>query len=145
MLGYIGGSILAKLLEHPKFQSFNITAIVRDSKKAEKIRALGVKTAVGSHSDKPFVEKLAEESDIVIATVSRPPEREANGGADQNLGMQANADDPDAAGAVLTGLKKRFEKTKVPGIFIHTVRNSAPTWIAIGHQLIHPFSLGRAF
>ncbi|KAJ3537416.1 hypothetical protein NMY22_g5598 [Coprinellus aureogranulatus] len=98
--GYIGGSVLAKLLEHPKFSSFNVTAIVRDEKKAEKLRALGIKTAVGSHSDKPFVEKLAEESDIVIAT--------------------ANADDPAAADAVLSGFKKRFEKKKAPGIFIHT-------------------------
>ena len=70
--GYIGGSVLAKLLEYPKFRSFNVTAIVRDVKKAEKLRALGVKTAIGSHSDKPFVEKLAEESDVVIATVSGP-------------------------------------------------------------------------
>ena len=48
--GYIGGSVLAKLLEHPKFSSFNVTAIVRDEKKAEKLRALGIKTAVGKPS-----------------------------------------------------------------------------------------------
>lgn len=70
MIGYIGGTVLAKLLEHAKFSSFNITAIVRDEKKAAKLQALGVTPAIGSHSDKDFVEKLAEESDVVIATVS---------------------------------------------------------------------------
>ncbi|RXW21741.1 hypothetical protein EST38_g4132 [Candolleomyces aberdarensis] len=98
--GYIGGSVLAKLLENPRIPTFNITAIVRSEEKAEKLRSLNVNAVVGSLSDQAFLERLASESDIVIST--------------------ADADNFDAAVATLRGLKKRYEVTSVPPIFIHT-------------------------
>ncbi|KAF5336566.1 hypothetical protein D9611_006508 [Ephemerocybe angulata] len=98
--GYIGGEVFAKLLDHPKFSTFNITALVRSPEKAEKLRALQVQVVVGSHSDEPLMEKLASEADIVIAT--------------------ADADNVPAAKATLRGLKKRYAATKVPPTFIHT-------------------------
>lgn len=98
--GYIGGEVFAKLLDHPKFSTFNITALVRSPEKAEKLRALQVQVVVGSHSDEPLMEKLASEADIVIAT--------------------ADADNVPAAKATLRGLKKRYAATKVLPTFIHT-------------------------
>ena len=69
-LGYIGGAVLAAILNNPTLSSaFTITAIVRSVEKAEKLKAVGVKSAVGSISDEPFVENLVKESDWVISTV----------------------------------------------------------------------------
>ncbi|KAL0954821.1 hypothetical protein HGRIS_003766 [Hohenbuehelia grisea] len=98
--GYVGGSFLTRLLEHPKIDSFAITALVRSPEKAEKLKGLGVKVVVGSHSDLTVIEKLASESDVVAAL--------------------ADADDLDLAKAVLKGLKTRFEATGTPPILIHT-------------------------
>lgn len=69
LLGYIGGSVLARFLQRPDFSSFNITALVRSPEKADKLRALKVNAVVGSHSDVPLMESLAADSDYVIATV----------------------------------------------------------------------------
>ncbi|KAG2003466.1 hypothetical protein CC2G_004068 [Coprinopsis cinerea AmutBmut pab1-1] len=99
--GYIGGSVLARLLNHPIASKSTITAIVRSPDKAGKLKQLGVNVVVGSHSDEALVEKLASGSDIVFAL--------------------ADADDLGAAKATLRGLKKRYEETKVPPTFIHTV------------------------
>jgi hypothetical protein len=93
---------LTSLLQHPEVSSFTITAIVRDSTKASRLEKLGVKIALGSHSDPALVEPLAHASDIVITA--------------------ANVDDLEAAQAVLTGLKKRHAETGVAPILIHTVR-----------------------
>ena len=69
--GYIGGTILARLLEHPKATSFRITALLRDPVKAEKLKSFGVEPIVGSLDDAEVVEKAAaSDADIVIATVS---------------------------------------------------------------------------
>lgn len=67
--GYIGGSVLSRLLKHPNAASFNITALVRSPEKAEKLKTLGVSPVVGSHSDLALVEKLSAKADVVIATV----------------------------------------------------------------------------
>ncbi|KAF5342102.1 hypothetical protein D9611_001597 [Ephemerocybe angulata] len=98
--GYIGGEILAKLIQHPKFSSFHVTALMRSPAKAEKLCTLKIGAVVGSHSDEPLMEKLSSQSDIVIAA--------------------ADADNYGAAMATLRGLKKRYETTKVPPSFIHT-------------------------
>ncbi|KAJ7796950.1 NAD-binding protein [Mycena olivaceomarginata] len=97
--GYVGGSVLARFLAHPHADSFQFTVLVRDPKKAEKFKDLGVKAVVGSHSDAQLVEKLASEADVVIA--------------------MADCDDLGAAKATLEGLKKRHALGVVP-IFIHT-------------------------
>ncbi|KAF8994654.1 hypothetical protein BDQ17DRAFT_1311423 [Cyathus striatus] len=97
--GYIGGSVMAQLLEHPNAASFNITALSRSPEKAEKLKEF-VTPVVGSHSDTDLLEKLASESDVVLA--------------------MADADNMEAAQAILKGLKKRYEKTGTAPILIHT-------------------------
>jgi uncharacterized protein YbjT (DUF2867 family) len=69
LAGYIGGTVLARFLAHPRADTFQFTVLVRDPKKAEKFKDLGVKAVVGSHKDAQLVEKLASEADVVIATV----------------------------------------------------------------------------
>ncbi|KAJ7104365.1 NAD-binding protein [Mycena belliarum] len=97
--GYIGGSVLTRFLAHPHADTFQFTAIVRDSQKAAKFEELGVHAVVGSHSDAHLVEKLASEADVVIA--------------------MADCDDVGAAKATLEGLRKRHTLGSRP-IFINT-------------------------
>jgi len=66
LIGYVGGSVLSRFLEHPDFLAFKITALVRNSEKAEKLRALGINAVMGSHSDPSLMENLAAESDVVV-------------------------------------------------------------------------------
>ncbi|KAI0783989.1 NAD-P-binding protein [Irpex lacteus] len=98
--GYIGGSVLSRLLSHPNQNSFDITVLVRDSDKAKKLERLGVKAVVGSFKDMPLVEQLAENAHVVFST--------------------ADADDLGAANALLAGLKRRHEKTDDIPVLIHT-------------------------
>ncbi|KAH9168824.1 hypothetical protein EDB89DRAFT_1855069 [Lactarius sanguifluus] len=99
--GYIGGSVLQRLLDHPKSDTFEITALVRNADKATLLNTVGVNTAVASLSDLDKLTELAAASDVIIHT--------------------ADADDQKAAKAILHGLKARYEKTgKIP-IYIHTV------------------------
>ncbi|KAF9257289.1 NAD-P-binding protein [Marasmius fiardii PR-910] len=100
--GYIGGSVLAALLNLPDASSkFEFRAVVRDTNKAKKLKDLfGVKSIIGSHSDQDLMSKEAAEADLVLA--------------------MADCDDVDAVEGVMKGLKRRFEKTGKPPIFIHT-------------------------
>ncbi|KAF7325704.1 hypothetical protein MKEN_00420600 [Mycena kentingensis (nom. inval.)] len=98
--GFIGGSVLNRFLARPDASSFEFTVLVRDPKKADKFRTLGINAIVGSHSDAPVMEKAASEANVVIAT--------------------ADCDDLGAATATLAGLKKRFEATGVKPVFINT-------------------------
>ncbi|KAN0124145.1 hypothetical protein V8E53_015843, partial [Lactarius tabidus] len=98
--GYIGGSVLQRLLDHPKRESFEITALVRSADKAKLLNTLGVKTVVASLSDLDRLTELAAASDVVIHT--------------------ADADDQKAARALLIGAKARYEKTSKTPIFVHT-------------------------
>lgn len=70
LLGYIGGSILERLLVHPNAQSFEITALVRSKDKADKLKKLGVTPVVGSYSDTSLLEDLAAGADVVFDAVS---------------------------------------------------------------------------
>ncbi|KAF8994636.1 hypothetical protein BDQ17DRAFT_1311401 [Cyathus striatus] len=97
--GYIGGSVVAQLLEHPNAESFNITALTRSPEKAEKLKEF-VTPIIGSLSDASLLEKLASEADVVLA--------------------MADSDNMEAAKAILKGLKKRYEKTGTAPILIHT-------------------------
>ncbi|KAJ6456961.1 NAD-binding protein [Mycena sanguinolenta] len=90
-------------LAHLHADTFRFTVLVRDPKKAEKFKDLGIKAVVGSHSDAALVEKLASEADVVIA--------------------MADSDDLGAVKATLAGLKKRHALGVVP-IFIHTVTSN---------------------
>lgn len=98
--GYIGGSVLQRLLEHPKFSTFQITALVRDEAKAKKLNALGVKTAIASLDDLDTVTDLASKASVVIHT--------------------ADADHFKGAKAILAGAKKRHASTGEVPILIHT-------------------------
>ena len=73
MLGYVGGSVLERLLCHPTYATSEITAIVRTADKARAVESLGVKTVLGSYDDHALLEKQASLSDIVFAIVRVPP------------------------------------------------------------------------
>ena len=68
-LGYIGGSVLQLLLDHPKKDTFEITALVRSVDKAKLLNTLGVNTVVASLSDLDKLTEVAAASDVVIHTV----------------------------------------------------------------------------
>ena len=69
--GYVGGTVLARLLNHPDRKSFEITALVRDESKAKTLESkFGVKSAIGSHQDLDKVASLAEAAHIVFNIVS---------------------------------------------------------------------------
>lgn len=72
IVGYIGGSIVDRLLVHPKAISFKITALVRSHEKASKLNTVGIKTHVGSNSDVELLTELASKSDVVFAVVCEP-------------------------------------------------------------------------
>jgi N-acetyl-gamma-glutamylphosphate reductase len=68
--GYIGGSILTRLLAHPQHSSLKITALTRSADKAKLLEEkFGVTPLIGSHSDTGKLEKAASEADVVIAAV----------------------------------------------------------------------------
>ncbi|KAK1225593.1 hypothetical protein PQX77_011451 [Marasmius sp. AFHP31] len=100
--GYIGGSVLTRLLDLPGARSkFNFRAIVRSSDKAKKLEDLfDVQAILGSHSDRELVERESSQADIVLA--------------------MADSDDMEAVGAILDGLKRRYEVTGKAPILIHT-------------------------
>ncbi|KIJ63842.1 hypothetical protein HYDPIDRAFT_29192 [Hydnomerulius pinastri MD-312] len=98
--GYIGGTVLLRLLDHPTFASSEITALLRKAEKVPAFESIGVKTVLGSNSDLDLLEKQASQSDIVFAC--------------------ANADDVPACEAILRGLKKRHQTTSTVPILIHT-------------------------
>ncbi|EIW84049.1 NAD(P)-binding protein [Coniophora puteana RWD-64-598 SS2] len=101
--GYIGGSVLQRLLNHPSSANSEFTVLVRSEEKATKFEQAGydnIKVLRGSLEDVDKIEAQAAKSDIVVHT--------------------ADADDVGSAKAILAGLKKRKEETgKVP-IYIHT-------------------------
>ncbi|KAJ7064724.1 NAD(P)-binding protein [Mycena amicta] len=98
--GYIGGSILNLFLSRPDAQDFEFTVLVRDAEKANKFSSFGIRVVVGSHSDAALMERLSSQADVVLAA--------------------ADCDDLVAANATLAGLKKKFEATGVPPIYINT-------------------------
>ncbi|GJE96185.1 NAD(P)-binding protein [Phanerochaete sordida] len=98
--GYIGGSVLAKLLKHPSADTFDITALVRSEDKAAKLNKLGVRTVIGSYKDVALVERLSEAAHVVFS--------------------MADADDLPMVQAILKGLKQRHAKLGDLPILIHT-------------------------
>ncbi|EPQ52468.1 NAD P-binding protein [Gloeophyllum trabeum ATCC 11539] len=98
--GYIGGTVLQRLLAHPERESFNISVLVRNAEKAKLLENFGVTTVVGSHSDLEKLEQAAASADVVFAI--------------------ADCDDLKAATAILSGLKKRHAETGEQPILIHT-------------------------
>lgn len=70
--GYIGGSVVARLLEHRDSNTFEITALVRSAEKATKINTLGIRTAIGSYNELDKLEKLTSEADVIFSIVREP-------------------------------------------------------------------------
>ncbi|KIO01034.1 hypothetical protein M404DRAFT_150977, partial [Pisolithus tinctorius Marx 270] len=101
--GYIGGTVLTRLVDHPTFANSEITLLIRPSKK-DKIstfHSLGLNTVLGSYNDLDILEEQASKADIVFSI--------------------ADADNLAAAQAILRGLKKRYEATGQQPLLIHTV------------------------
>ena len=67
--GYIGGSILDRLLTHHKNSTFEITTLVRSQDKARTLTKFGVTPVVGSLSDLLLLEGLAADADVVFDAV----------------------------------------------------------------------------
>ncbi|TFK49916.1 NAD(P)-binding protein [Heliocybe sulcata] len=103
--GYIGGTILKRLLQHENAASFHISVLVRSADKAEKFRALGVNAVIGAYSDQDLLAECARNADIVF----------------QNVEIA----DVVPVKAILRGLKKRFEETGTRPIVIHTSGTAA--------------------
>jgi len=102
--GYIGGTVLTKLLSLPTPPS-TITLLIRDEKKAQAISSIKtngttLKPIIGSLQDLETLTKAAADADIVVNT--------------------ADADDLPATKALIEGMKQRKEKTKHRSLFIHT-------------------------
>ncbi|KAI0649438.1 NAD-P-binding protein [Trametes meyenii] len=99
--GYIGGSVLQRIFEHPKRDSFEITALVRNADKAKYLKEnYGLNTVVGHTAEFDKLATLSEQADIVLSL--------------------ADSDDLAAIEAVFRGLRAKYEKTGVRGRLIHT-------------------------
>ncbi|CAF1583845.1 unnamed protein product [Didymodactylos carnosus] len=100
--GYIGGSVLTGLLQHPNVSNFRITALIRgDESRVKRIASLGVTTLIGSNDSHDIIEKAASESHVVIHTAN-------------------SADDLPSTRSIISGLNKRTQTTGKPVIYIHT-------------------------
>jgi nucleoside-diphosphate-sugar epimerase len=100
--GYIGGSILTALLQHPNAENFNITALIRsDNERVKKLASLNVTPIIGSNDSFEVIEKAAKESHVTIHTSN-------------------SADDLPSTKAIISGLIKRTKETGKPVIYIHT-------------------------
>ena len=120
--GYVGGTVLARLLNHPDRKSFDITALVRDESKAKTLESkFGIKPVIGSHQDLDEVATQAEAAHIVFNIVSNSPRLSPCFVSNRDL--QSNADDADFTTAILKGMKTRNAKTGDVPILIHTVRS----------------------
>jgi len=98
--GYIGGSVLTRLLQHPSASTFDITVITRSADKAKALEKFGVKAVVGTNDDLDKLESLAEHSHVVFSC--------------------AQADNLSATKAILSGLRKRHASVGVRPVLIHT-------------------------
>ncbi|KAG6331881.1 hypothetical protein ID866_7207 [Astraeus odoratus] len=100
--GYVGGTVLSRLIEHPTYETTEISVLIRPSKKDKitVLESLGLKPVFGTYDDLELLENQASKSDIVIAC--------------------ADADNLPATEAILKGLRKRYETTGTQPLLIHT-------------------------
>ncbi|KAN0073836.1 hypothetical protein V8E55_012090 [Tylopilus felleus] len=98
--GYVGGTVIDRLLKHPTFETSEFTVLVRKADAVPAFKSLGIKTVLGSYDDHELLEKQASLSDIVFSI--------------------ADSDNALANDAILRGLKKRYEATGKPPLLIHT-------------------------
>ncbi|KAH9929442.1 uncharacterized protein B0H18DRAFT_211549 [Fomitopsis serialis] len=98
--GYIGGTLLDRLLKHSKTSTFEIVTPVRSAEKAEVLRKLGAKPEIAALSEYDKIEELASHADVIF-----------------NL---ANADNVPQMNAILKGIRKAHAATGKPPVLIHT-------------------------
>jgi len=98
--GYVGGSILYRLLNHKDAATFDIIILVRSPEKAKAFEKYGVTAIVGSYSELDKLEDLSAQADYVF--------------------QNADCDDVTAANAILKGLRRRKETTGVTPVLIHS-------------------------
>ncbi|KAJ6568547.1 hypothetical protein B0H19DRAFT_1209233 [Mycena capillaripes] len=101
--GYIGGTVLCRLLQHPRAPDLQITALVRDAAKAKKLGAFGVVPVVGDNSNLDLLETLARDADVIFSV--------------------ADSTDVSAMKATLAGAKSRAIADPVNG-----AHQDSPTW-----------------
>jgi hypothetical protein len=93
------GAVLKRILA--AYPHFPVTALVRNEKNIEAVRAAGVSNVIcGSHDDLDRIRDLASQADIVINA--------------------ADADDLPLTKAILEGLKARAKTVTHKSILIHT-------------------------
>ncbi|KAF8901594.1 hypothetical protein CPB85DRAFT_1323263 [Mucidula mucida] len=114
--GYLGGSILSRLLT--TVNPATITALVRSTEKADKLRSLGINTLVGSYTDFDVLTDAASKADIIFACV--------------------DADNEAAAQAILKGMKKRYQSTGSAPALIHTSGTGVVQDNALGMHSDYP-------
>ncbi|EJD37982.1 NAD(P)-binding protein [Auricularia subglabra TFB-10046 SS5] len=97
--GYLGGSVLKRVLNvYPHAQ---VAALVRSEKDIPAVKGFGVQEVIsGSFEDLALIRKHSSIADLVVQT--------------------ANADDEALMGAILEGLKERFDSTSVRPVLLHT-------------------------
>ncbi|QYS99893.1 Epimerase domain-containing protein [Trichoderma simmonsii] len=106
--GYIGGSILTRLLKssHPNIKNLSYTVLVRKPEHAEHFKSIGMTPVMFENLDQvDLLKKEASEHDIIINSAS----------AFRALGARA----------LIEGLAERKEKTGQPVWFIHTSGTSS--------------------
>jgi len=68
-LGYIGGTVLDRLLSHPSAVFWSFTALVRSKEKAAKLKEAGVTAIIADLTDSDLIEKAASEADVAFTMV----------------------------------------------------------------------------
>jgi nucleoside-diphosphate-sugar epimerase len=105
--GYIGGSVLGRLLQHPARDSWDIVSYSRNQEKARLLaQQFGVRNIIGTLDEGQKIEDAAAEADVVIHTAE-------------------SADHIASARAILKGLKRKFELSGKSPIYIHTVSDTS--------------------
>jgi nucleoside-diphosphate-sugar epimerase len=101
--GYIGGSVLGRLIQHPAGTSYDIVAYLRKEDKAKVlVEQLRINAIIGTLEDSDKIENAAADADIVIHTAE-------------------SADHIGSVQAILRGLKKKHLESGNLPIYIHTV------------------------
>ncbi|KZS98417.1 NAD(P)-binding protein [Sistotremastrum niveocremeum HHB9708] len=125
--GFIGGSVLAELINNHK-EEYSITALVRSEAKAKAVATFGATPLVGSHEDPGVLENAAKTHDIIIHTAD-------------------SADHLVSAKAIIAGLSARSESLP-RAIYIHTSGTGVISDEARGlnaspfiHNDLHPKSI----
>ncbi|KAF8815577.1 NAD(P)-binding protein [Phlegmacium glaucopus] len=101
--GYVGGSVLGRLVDHPNRTSFAITALVHQQEKAQKLKSLGldIKVVAGTTENSELLASLAADADVVI-----------NATDDGKLNLVES---------ILKGLKRRHHETRTVPTLIQFV------------------------